>query len=182
MPRAAGIVAAAKGVIRIRQAMKLVGFSQEEICNMKIYQRVRRQSMRLTVVDSRATATTATVPAVLEVPVRQVNIGSGGTVTSTLSSAERTGDALDTTEESSNSNNTSATNTRMTQFGFSSVAQPACISWSNQPHCCDGIHGFARLVHHTTGWHLGTVCQHATSWCAALAAAKCVQPSPLWRI
>jgi len=104
--RASGIIAAAKGVIKIRQAMKLVGFSQDEICNMTLYQKVRRKSQRVSVVDK-----SATNAIMMEIgPVRQVNMGSGDTVTSTLSSAERTGEnTLETTsEESGNSNNTSA--------------------------------------------------------------------------
>jgi len=52
LSRAPGIIAAAKGTIKIRQAMKLVGFAQDEIHNMTLYQRVRRQSMRLSVVDT----------------------------------------------------------------------------------------------------------------------------------
>jgi len=50
--RAADIIAATKGAIKIRQAMKLVGFTQDEICDMTLYQRVRQQSMRLSVVDT----------------------------------------------------------------------------------------------------------------------------------
>jgi len=93
MSRAAGIIAAAKGAIKIRQAMKLVGFSHEEICNMTLYQRVRRQSTRLSVVDTRVVAMKVDD---VSKPVSQVNINSGDTVTSTLSSAERTGDTLRT--------------------------------------------------------------------------------------
>ena len=101
LSRAAGIIAAAKGAIKIRQAMKLVGFSQDEICNMTLYQKVRRHSMRLSVIDTREVAA---IPGVVG-PVSQVNMGSGETVTSTLSSAERTGDnTLDISDESGNNN------------------------------------------------------------------------------
>jgi len=48
----AGIIAAAKGTIKIRQAMKLLGVSTDETCNMTLHQRVRRQSARLSVVDA----------------------------------------------------------------------------------------------------------------------------------
>jgi len=107
--QAAGIVAAAKGVMKIRHVMKLVGFTQEEICSMTIYQRVRWQSLRLSIVD---TQVVATMPKVLDRPVSQVNLGSGDTVTSTLSSAERTGDVIiDTIEGSGNSNNNTSAST-----------------------------------------------------------------------
>jgi len=88
LSRAAGIIAGAKGSIKIRQAMNLVGFTKAEICSMTLYQRVRRQSMRLSVVDTRVVNTMKAIV----LPVMQVNVGSGDTVTSTLSSAERTGE------------------------------------------------------------------------------------------
>ena len=82
--RAAGIIAAAKGTIKMRQAMKLVGFTHEETHNMTLYQRVRWQSSRLSVVDKQKVQTVAMVSR----PVSQANVGSGDTATSTLSSAE----------------------------------------------------------------------------------------------
>jgi len=60
---------------------------------MTLYQRVRRQSTRLSVVDTRVVAMKVND---VSKPVSQVNINSGDTVTSTLSSAERTGDTLRT--------------------------------------------------------------------------------------
>jgi len=88
--------------------MKLVGFAQDETCNMTLYQRVRQQSMQLSVMDTREVAASATVAR----PVCQVNVGSGDTVTSTLSSAERTGDnTVGLSDVSGNSNNTNSDNT-----------------------------------------------------------------------
>ena len=48
---ASGIIAAAKGKIKITEAMKLVGFSTPERKNITVYQRVRRRSQQLTVVS-----------------------------------------------------------------------------------------------------------------------------------
>jgi len=87
------MMSAAKGTIKIRQAMKLVGFTEDEIHNMTLYQRVRHQSMRLSVVDTRVVSTIKAVA----LPLSQVDVGSGDTVTSTLSSAERTGENASTT-------------------------------------------------------------------------------------
>jgi len=96
MSRASGIIAAAKGVIKMRQTMKLVGFSQDEICKMTLCQKVRRKSQRMSVVDK-----SVTNAIMMEVrPFSQVNTGSGDTLTSTLSSTERTGEnTLETSEE-----------------------------------------------------------------------------------
>lgn len=47
---AAGVVAASQKTIGISQAMTLVGFSEEERGQMKLYQKVRRLSMKLSVV------------------------------------------------------------------------------------------------------------------------------------
>ena len=104
--RAAGIIAAAKGTIKIRHAMKLVGFSTDEICNMTLYQRVRHQSTRLSVVDTQV----VNAITVIDRPLSEVDVGSGDTVISTLSSAERTGgNTIETSEQSGNSDNTATT-------------------------------------------------------------------------
>jgi len=80
---ASGVIAAAKGKIKIREAMRLVGFANVQVETMSLYQRVRQKSMQMVVVDKRATPKA-------DCPVPQVNVGSGDTVTSTLSSSERT--------------------------------------------------------------------------------------------
>jgi len=41
---ASGIIAAGKGKIKIRLAMRLVGFSDEQVKNMTLYQKVRRKA------------------------------------------------------------------------------------------------------------------------------------------
>jgi len=97
---ASGLIAASKGKMKIRQAMKLVGFSTAEVETMRIYQKVRRQSMRMIVVDKSAVARG-------KCPVPQGNIGSGDTVTSTLSSAERTNVDLISPESLSDKGNNS---------------------------------------------------------------------------
>jgi len=96
---ASSIIAAAKGKIKIRAAMRLVGFTDAETKNMTTYQQVRRKSTNMIVVDKKALPK-ATVPQ---------QIGDGAeTVASTLSSAERN-DAI--TETGSTSNNSTAANT-----------------------------------------------------------------------
>jgi len=71
---ASGVIAAGKGKIKIRLAMRLVGFRDEQAKNMTLYQKVRRKAQQMTVVDK-------------AVPQQ---IGDGvETVNSTLSSAER---------------------------------------------------------------------------------------------
>lgn len=52
---ASGIIAAARGKVKITQAMGLVGFSTPERRDMKIYQQVRRRSMKVAVVAIAAT-------------------------------------------------------------------------------------------------------------------------------
>jgi len=47
---ASDIIAAGKGKIKIRVAMRLVGFSDEQVKNMTLYQKVRRKAERMTVV------------------------------------------------------------------------------------------------------------------------------------
>ncbi len=49
--QAAGIVAARANKVQIKAAMKLVGFSEEERSKFSLYQRVRRRSLRLEVVE-----------------------------------------------------------------------------------------------------------------------------------
>jgi len=72
---ASGIIAAGRGKIKIRAAMRLVEFSDDQIKNMTLYQKVRRKAERMMVIDK-------SVPQL---------IGDGAeTVNSTLSSAERT--------------------------------------------------------------------------------------------
>jgi len=63
---------------------------------MTLYQRVRRQSTRLSVVDTREVAINMND---VSKPVSQVNINSGDIVTSTLNSAERTRDTLQRTDD-----------------------------------------------------------------------------------
>jgi hypothetical protein len=48
---ASGIVAATHDKVKITQAMMLVGFTSPERRNMKIYQKVRRRSMKVAVVE-----------------------------------------------------------------------------------------------------------------------------------
>ena len=75
---ASGIIAAGKGKIKIRQAMKLVGFTAE-VKNMTLYQKVRRKAMNICVVEKAS------------LPKAPQQIGDGAeTVASALSSADRT--------------------------------------------------------------------------------------------
>jgi hypothetical protein len=49
--QAAGIVAGSQKTIGIRRAMELVGFTECKRKNMKLYQQVRRKSVKLSVVE-----------------------------------------------------------------------------------------------------------------------------------
>jgi hypothetical protein len=49
---ASGIIADGCGHVKITQAMRLVGFTSPEIKNMKLYQQVRRQSVKVVVVEN----------------------------------------------------------------------------------------------------------------------------------
>jgi len=89
---ASGMIAAGKGKIKIRDAMRMVGFDKAQVETMSLYQKIRRLSQQMVVIDKRSVA------AVVR-PVQQVRVGSGDTVTSTLSSAERT--SLGTTQHGS---------------------------------------------------------------------------------
>lgn len=55
--QAAGIVAASQSKVGIRQAMNLVGFTREEVQVMKWYQKVRRRSKVLAVVENKKAGT-----------------------------------------------------------------------------------------------------------------------------
>jgi len=73
---------------------------------MTLYQRVRHQSTRLSVVDTQV----VNAITVIDRPLSEVDVGSGDTVISTLSSAERTGgNTIETSEQSGNSDNTATT-------------------------------------------------------------------------
>jgi len=80
MSHASGMIAAGKGKIKIQEAMRMVGFDKAQEETMSLYQKIRRLSQQMVVIDKRSVAAV----------VRPVQQGSGDTVTSTLSSAERT--------------------------------------------------------------------------------------------
>ena len=84
---ASGIIAAGRGKIKIAQAMRLVEFTDEQVRNITLYQKVRRKAQRMMVVDK-------------AIPQQ---IGDGAeTVNSTLSSTERNErSTLDSTESES---------------------------------------------------------------------------------
>jgi len=88
---ASGMIAAGKGKIKIRKAMRMVGFTKEQVERMSLYHKIRCQAMNMLVVDKRCIQQ----PEPAAGPLPQVHLGSGDTVTSSLSSAERTdGDTL----------------------------------------------------------------------------------------
>jgi len=74
---ASGIIAAARGKIKIRQAMRLVEFTDAQVKNMTLYQKVRRKAKQMMVVDTK-------VPNAVP---KQIG-DDAETVNSTLSSAE----------------------------------------------------------------------------------------------
>jgi len=76
---ASGIIAAARGKIKIRQAMRLVEFTDAQVKNMTLYQKVRRKAKQMMVVDTK-------VPNAVP---KQIG-DDAETVNSTLSSAEQT--------------------------------------------------------------------------------------------
>jgi len=77
---------------------------------MTLHQRVRRQSARLSVVDTQV----VNAITVIDRPLAQVDVGSGNTATSRLSSAKRTGgNTIETSEQSGNSDNTATTTPRL---------------------------------------------------------------------
>ena len=49
---ASGIIAAGRGKIKIAQAMRLVEFTDEQVRNITLYQKVRRKAQRMMVVDT----------------------------------------------------------------------------------------------------------------------------------
>jgi hypothetical protein len=49
--KAAGIVTGSQNAVGIARVMELVGFTLDERCNMKYYQKVRRKASKLTVVE-----------------------------------------------------------------------------------------------------------------------------------
>jgi len=105
---ASGLIAAAIGKIKIRAAMRLVYFTSVQVETMSLYQRIRRKSQQMVVVDKRSVERPA-------IPLPQVNICSGDTVASILSSTERTntnGDSSNDTgiydDEDDNNNTTVA--------------------------------------------------------------------------
>lgn len=55
--QAAGIVTASANKVPIKEAMRLVGFSEEERSKFSLYQKVRRRSLRLEVVEKGKTST-----------------------------------------------------------------------------------------------------------------------------
>jgi len=71
---ASGIICADKGKIKMRLSMRLVGFSDEQVKNMTLYQKVRRKALQMSAVDK-------AVPQQIGDGVKIVN--------STLSGAER---------------------------------------------------------------------------------------------
>jgi len=79
------MIAAGKGKIKIRGTMRMVGFTPVQVEMMKLYQRVRRKSMQMVVVDKSSVATPGMIAGG---PVPQVHLGSGETVTSTLQCLE----------------------------------------------------------------------------------------------
>jgi len=100
---ASSIIAAAKGKIKIRAAMRLVGFTDQEAKTMTLYQKVRRKSQNIVVMEKGALPKQA-VPA---------QIGDGAeTVSSTLSSADRNDPASVGTEISTVNNSTIANTSR----------------------------------------------------------------------
>jgi len=104
---ASSLIAAAKGLIKIRAAMRMVGFTEEQTKSMTLYQKVRRKSQNMIVVDKKA----LTTPSVPE------QIGDGAeTVSSTLSSADRNDQvsAANTNSGTSTGNNTSASTSAAT--------------------------------------------------------------------
>ena len=106
---ASSLIAAAKGLIKIRAAMRMVGFTEEQTKSMTLYQQVRRKSQNMIVVDKKALST----PSVPE------QIGDGAeAVSSTLSSADRNDPASDantsTDSGTSTANNTSESTTLAT--------------------------------------------------------------------
>jgi hypothetical protein len=58
---AAGIVAAGQKLVGVAKAMELVGFSQQEIKTLKLYQQVRRRAQKLCVVEKKNTPPLAVV-------------------------------------------------------------------------------------------------------------------------
>jgi len=49
---ASGIIAAGRGKIKIRQAMRLVEFTEAQVKNITLYQKVRRKAERMMVIAS----------------------------------------------------------------------------------------------------------------------------------
>ena len=73
---AAGIIAGSQHTVGISRAMEIVGFSEEERRNMALYQKVRRRSLKLCVVDKKA---------VVPIPAVEVAPRTSSTTTSSLS-------------------------------------------------------------------------------------------------
>jgi len=67
---ASGMIAAGKGKIKIREAMRMTACQVE---TMSLYQKIRRKSMKMVVVDKRSIELAAG-------PLPQVHMGSGNTV------------------------------------------------------------------------------------------------------
>jgi len=80
--QAAGIVAAVKGGIKTVAAMRMAGFSAEEIKVMRLYQQVRRKAKEMVIVDT-------TVDAVIPKEISSKRKSSGTSVLSSLTSDER---------------------------------------------------------------------------------------------
>ena len=79
--QAAGIVAAVKGGIKIVAAMRMAGFSAEEIKVMRLYQQVRRKAKEMVIVDT-------TVNAVIPKEISSKRKSSATSVVSSLTSDE----------------------------------------------------------------------------------------------
>jgi len=70
---ASGMIAAGKGKIKIREAMRMVGFTACQVETMSLYQKIRRKSTKMVVVDKRSIE-------LADGPLPQVHMGSGNTV------------------------------------------------------------------------------------------------------
>ena len=79
---ASGIVAAAKGGIKIPAAMKMAGFSVAETKVMRMYQQVRRKAQNMVVVDT-------TVESIIPREIAGGKKSGGASVVSSLTSEER---------------------------------------------------------------------------------------------